>query len=126
MLSERDLFGFHNAANAHARRGDPDTSHAAAKEVTPHVRGVQKAVLAYAALCGWAGFTDLDLASHFQSQSSSYRSRRAELVDQGLIEDSGERRTVAGGTRRHAVWRITSSGEGEVVQLGLAPLARAA
>jgi hypothetical protein len=111
--------GTNDNARAHARRGDPDTSHAAARDMSPHVRGIQKAVLAYAVECGWAGFTDPDLGAHFQSLSSTYRSRRAELVEQGLIKDSGERRAVEGRGRRFAVWMVTGEGETEALRLGL-------
>lgn len=44
-----DLGPLDALAAAHALRADADTSLAAAKEVSPQVRGVQKAVLAHAA-----------------------------------------------------------------------------
>lgn len=106
---------------AHARNTDPDTSHEAAEAIAPRIAQVQAAVLRFAALCGGRGFTDLDLNAHFASGSSTYRSRRAELVGLGLVEDSGIR-TGNGKGRKHALWRITEAG---MAQAG-APMRHAA
>lgn len=91
---------------AHARRGDPDTSHEAAAAISPHLSDVQCEVLAFARGRGAQGFTDLDLSAHFDDAGSTHRSRRRELVDEGLIEDSGERWRPPEGGRRHIIWRI--------------------
>lgn len=125
MLNERDLFGNDNVA-AHARRCDPDTSHAAAAEISLSLRKLQAAVLSYAFQCGSTGFTDPQLNDHFGTHSSTYRTRRAELVDYGLIADTGERPKLGGGGRCHAVWRITDTGRAEHLRLTVAGLDRAA
>jgi hypothetical protein len=125
MLNERDLFGNDNTA-AHARRCDPDTSHAAAADITPSLRELQAAVLAYAFERGSQGFTDPALNEHFDTHSSTYRTRRAELVDYGLIADTGERLKMGGKGRAHAVWRITDTGRAEHLRLLVAGLDQAA
>jgi hypothetical protein len=104
---------------AQARRGNPDTSHEAAEEVTPRIRQLQADVLKFAAKCGYRGFTDIDLNDYFDSGSSTYRTRRSELVALGFVADTG-RRVGSGKGRRHAVWRITPEGQarvGEIIAL---------
>lgn len=123
-MIERDLFQNDNAT-AHARWSDPDTSHAAAGEITLSLRPLQAQVLAYAFAKGDRGFSDPEMSLDFESLSSTYRTRRAELVDYGLIADTGERLKVGKG-RCHAVWRITDAGRTEHLRLIVAGLDRAA
>jgi hypothetical protein len=101
---------------AHARRGDPDTSREAAEEVTPRIRELQAAVLRYAMQCGFRGFTDPAMNDYFDCRSSTYRTRRAELVALGLIEDTGNR-IGEGKGRKHAVWRITTAGYAKAAEI---------
>lgn len=103
---------------ARARRTDPDTSHEAAERVNArHMTAIQTRILRI----GYhqAAFTDEWLADawgryngvwgHIRVSPSGLRSRRAELVDAGLLEDSGARdRTAAG--RACILWRITQAG----------------
>jgi hypothetical protein len=96
--------------DAFARNTDPDTSHMAADGVSPHVRELQLKVLAYAAERGLGGFVDPEMNDHFGVTSSTYRTRRSELVAKRMIEDSGARLTIGGKGRKHAVWRITDKG----------------
>jgi hypothetical protein len=99
---------------AHARHRDPDTSHEAARSISPRLRELQEKVLAFAADRP-DGFTDVDLNRHFDTHGSTYRTRRSELVDQGLIRDSGERKTLGSG-RRHVIWQITLAGLNKAVK----------
>jgi hypothetical protein len=108
MSDEPQLFDNGGKVIAFARRTNPETSRLAAEEVTPHVRQLQFAVLEYAGTV--RGFTDPDLNQHFGVTSSTYRTRRAELVDLGLIADTGERRCLGTGGRKHCVWTISSKG----------------
>jgi len=103
---------------AHGRRGDPETSRDAAVEITPKIRQLQLDVLHYAAGCGAAGFTDPAMNAHFNCQTSTYRTRRSELVCLGLIEDTGKREGEAKG-RKHAVWKITGAGLARIGELSL-------
>lgn len=109
-----DLFDYTPATpapEAHARGTDPDTSHEAARSLSPRLRQLQALVLDFAADQP-DGFTDIDLNQHFDTHSSTYRTRRSELVEQGYIRDSGERRAYgANGTgRRHVIWVVTIEG----------------
>lgn len=98
-----------NAHKAQARVSDPDTSHAAGKALTPKVQAIQAEVLAMAYGTP-IGFTDIALNEHFGSISSTYRSRRAELVTLGLIEDTGRTEKIGGKGRAHTLWAITLKG----------------
>lgn len=99
---------------AHARRSDPSTSHQAAASLTVDaLRASQAAVLA--ALRAAGPMTDVTLVDWYveaakgdpdyprQSQSG-IRSRRAELVAGGLVEDTGQRVRLDSG-RQAIVWR---------------------
>lgn len=121
-MSQLDMFG---AGTARARNTDPDTSHEAAAVVTPTLRKLQVEVLAFAARRGPQGFTDPELAEHFDCEGSTYRTRRSELVTMGLLMDSGQRRQVAA-KRRFAVWRISERGKAEHARILIASLDRAA
>lgn len=101
------LFAPASDKRARARRTDPNTSHAAADFITPALREIQLQVLMWAQRRG--SFTDAELVRHFGG-GSTYRTRRAELVERGLIEDSGERVNVEGHRCKFAVWRLTPSG----------------
>ena len=89
MITQPDMFA--REPRAVARRGDLDTSHLAAEDITPRIRILQAAVLSFAASCRPLGFTDPAMNEHFDTHSSTYRTRRAELVAMDMIEDSGER-----------------------------------
>ena len=103
-----DIFG-DDGARAHARRTDPDTSQEATRQITPSLRQLQLHVLEYAATRGDQGFIDPEMLLDLESMSSTYRTRRSELVDLGLVEDTG-RRSSGGGRSTYAVWRITEAG----------------
>lgn len=110
MSDEPNFFDGKGTVIAFARRDDLDTSREAAASVTPRIRQLQIAVLEYALDCWPGGFTDPAMNAHFGVTSSTYRTRRAELVDMGMIHDTGERVTLGAGGRKHAVWRITDRG----------------
>jgi len=88
------------------RKGDPLTSRAAAQAILALLPTLQQAVYAYAYGCGPDGFTDIDLAIHFRSYSSTYRTRRSELTRAGLIMDTGRTRILHTG-RSAIIWAIT-------------------
>ena len=96
------------AAIAHARTTDPDTSHAAALSLSSHaIRESQQEVLD--TLRHFGPLTDRALLAILfdaekKSQSpSGIRTRRSELVDLGLVVDTGSRNTAPSG-RREIVW----------------------
>jgi hypothetical protein len=80
-----------------ARSTDPQTSHDAAKAVTPKTGTIRQLVAAFA-LMRPDGFIDEELSDHFgDSEHSSYRTRRAELAAAKYILDSGRTRPNSGG-----------------------------
>ena len=93
---------------AHARRGDPDTSHDAAASITD-LTARRAAVLDLLRRDGW--MTDETIHDHYQDgdiqppqSPSGLRTRRSELVTLGLVCDTGEREILRSG-RRAVVWR---------------------
>jgi hypothetical protein len=95
------------ADEAHARATDPATSHEAARSVK--VRESQRQVLALLRL---GPATDQELATRAYERGlrispSGLRSRRHELVDAGLVEDTGRRAVLASG-RKSAIWRAVA------------------
>lgn len=80
-----------------ARATDPQTSHDAAKAVTPATPSIRQQVDAFARVLP-DGFIDEELSDHFgDSEHSSYRTRRAELTAANIILDSGRTRANGGG-----------------------------
>lgn len=105
---------------ARARTTDPGTSHAAAQSVKPKLRDKQQLVLqCMKHRCEPAGVTDTDLVLAYQrwcSQSefpprqseSGIRTRRKELVDAGLVRDTGRRERLPSG-RQAIVWEVVDA-----------------
>jgi hypothetical protein len=93
---------------AHARPSDPHTSHDAARLLSPaKLRDSQKAVLGHFRKFG--PMTDTDLVNVYvgsPQSRSGLRTRRSELVDRGLVEDTGARKRLPTG-RNAIVWRAT-------------------
>jgi hypothetical protein len=93
---------------AHARRSDPHTSHEAARSLSANkLRDSQKAVLSHFRKFG--PMTDTDLVNIYvgsPQSRSGLRTRRSELANRGLIEDTGVRKKLPTG-RRAIVWRAT-------------------
>lgn len=96
-----------------ARVGDPDTSHAAARSVRPFLTARREAVLLV--LSGAGPMTDEELHAEYAfavaldvvppQSASGLRTRRSELVDAGMVVDTGERRATASG-RQAVVWAV--------------------
>ena len=93
---------------ARARATDPDTSHQAARSVT-NLRDSQEAVLRTLRLMS---ATDVELMRVYRhnernpvQSDSGIRTRRKELVDLGLVRDSGLRRKLPSG-RNAIVWEV--------------------
>jgi hypothetical protein len=93
------------AADAHARNTDPETSHAAASSVGD-LRPRQVAVLDVLRRCGPCH--DEAIAAFYTGppqSPSGLRTRRRELVDAGLVRDSGDRARLQTG-RQSIVWEV--------------------
>lgn len=83
------------------RLTDPETSRLAANRVFNSLTEIQEKVLLFVKCCP-NGCTDLQISNHFEDDGSTFRTRRAELVAQGRIKNSGRRVKQDGTTR--IVW----------------------
>jgi hypothetical protein len=90
---------------ARARRTDPETSREAASSFTPvRLTEIQKDVLAFFRSHGPA--TDEELRESLEAKhpaESTLRKRRTELVQRGLLHDTGTTK-FSGNRRRMIVW----------------------
>lgn len=103
----------------HARTLDPSTSHQAAASVL-ETRTTMRVILnilskgsATDEVLGYVYNGLVEAGRAPMASPSGIRSRRAELVDLELVEDSGERRPLSTG-RRAIVWQITDLGRSHV------------
>lgn len=106
---QESLFG--DAGHAHARRGDPETSHEAAESLTD-LGEKQWSVLVLMRVIGDA--TDAEIAERYaihrtlpDQSASGLRTRRKELVDRGYVADTGRRARLSSG-RRAIIWGVVS------------------
>jgi hypothetical protein len=100
--------------DSRARSTDPETSHDAAASID-HLRDRQMSVLTV--LWDWGPMTDTDLVERYEGLAreeliprqapSGIRTRRKELVDLGLVSNSGARQKLASG-RWAIVWRAVA------------------
>lgn len=89
---------------AHARHSDPVTSHLAADAVTPGLPELQRRVEAFALRIGDGGFTDAEMSAALEDETSTLRTRRAELTARNIILDTGKTRTWGDSPRLRVVW----------------------
>lgn len=85
------------------------TSRQAAEEIRPERRRLRDQVLAFLRGRGQLGATDLEMQELLEMNPSTQRPRRIELLDGGLIEDSGTTRPTPSG-RKATVWRAKANG----------------
>lgn len=91
-----------------ARRDDPKTSHAAAAAAASKVTIRQQVVLD-TLRAHPAGLCDYDLQDILNDHGSTFRTRRAELVERGLVRDSG--RTIVRRGRKRIIWVATETSQ---------------
>src|SRR5215216_6502692 len=84
-----DLFPPHTRARA----GDPWTSHAAARRIVPTLTDKQRRVHGIHRE-HQSGLTNWELETLCGSHNSTWRTRVSELVDMGLLVDSGRTRRI--------------------------------
>jgi len=84
------------------RRDAADTSIQAALSIYPDLRELQVAVMIYARQ-NPSGFTDEEMNAFFDTHRSTFRARRAELMQKGFIVDSGRRSKMTNG-KNATVW----------------------
>ena len=109
MGGMKDLFGdtLFEERKPHqlTRASDPQTSYESAARVVPKLRELQRIVFeTHQAHPG--GLTDFDLENICGSHGSTYRTRRAELTEMGLLRDSGRKKLQNG--RNRVVWQLVT------------------
>ena len=109
MGGMKDLFGdtLFEERKPHqlTRASDPSTSYESAARVIPKLRELQRIVYEmHQAHPG--GLTDFDLEERCGSHGSTYRTRRAELTEMGLLRDSGRKKLQNG--RNRVVWQLVT------------------
>lgn len=101
------------------RPTDPETSFEAADAIEPHLRLLQERVLQLFHDFGpmtQHALIDLYRERHGHAPESTIRTRCAELVEVGLIADTGARRLLPSG-RRAVIWQRTVNAWSEAVGL---------
>lgn len=87
--------------------GSP-TSREAAQRIAPTAKSIRAAVLKHIVMCGPRGCTDEECQRALSLRVQTQTARRNELMRQGLVRDSGQRRLTSSG-RRATVW-VASTG----------------
>jgi hypothetical protein len=86
------------------RHDSSDTSREAADRVAPHCSALQDAILQEFCLTDY--LTDEEVCDRFPDRDpGTVKKRRHELVERGLVEDSGQRRKNRNGSNV-TVWRL--------------------
>ena len=80
-----------------------ETSLGAAEAIRPSAASLRMKVLGFIVARGGDGATDPEIQAALRMEGSTQRPRRIELVDAGLVKDSGRTRKSASG-RACVVW----------------------
>lgn len=88
-----------------ARRADPPTSHRAARDARGNATTNRRAAFNALMAAGDEGLTDFDLERITGVKQTSIGKRRFELVEAGLVVDSGEKRPAPSGSLA-IVWKV--------------------
>lgn len=104
-MKQGHLFKSNSGPMAHARRSDPGTSKLAAESISSeNIRASQQEILKILATYG--PLSDGSIYKYVKRQSTSgARTRRSELVRQGLVQDSQNRETTVSG-RLSIIWEL--------------------
>ena len=86
------------------RRDHPQTSRDAADSVAESAASMRGRLLTWLRCRGTAGATDEEMQVGLAMNPSTQRPRRGELVEKGLVVDSGETYPTTSG-RRAIVWK---------------------
>lgn len=92
---------------AHARRDDPSTSHAAAKAVEGESATAMESAVLCALQINPQGLTTHEIVDFTAIEYGSVTPRIKPLVRKGWVVDSGERRIPAGRSKAGIVWKAT-------------------
>ena len=100
MLKQMGLFDSPPPAQRHSI-----TSRDAAAKIEPNAKTLRAAVLQFLRGTDSYGATDEEIQRALDMNPSTERPRRIELVDAGLVRDSGSTRSTCSG-RRAVVWVV--------------------
>lgn len=90
-----------------SRNSDPHTSFEAGKAILKDKTLIQRRVMEEFGKAHPYGLTDYELEERCGSHNSTFRTRRSELVEAGLLMDSGQRRVLKHvGNKSRIVWTI--------------------
>lgn len=98
--------GFHG--DAPARQRHSRTSVAAADGIAPVAGRLRALVYAHLVSCGEAGSTDEEGIEALGMSPSTYRPRRCECVEAGMVCDSGKTRLTKS-KRKAVVWQVVTA-----------------
>lgn len=90
-------------------RRSPRTSHAAAERIYPRTGSMRRAVIEWLAGREIAGATDDEIEAHFGWTHQSASACRNRLMNDGWVEDSGEKRKVRRSGNLAIVWTLTDA-----------------
>ena len=103
QLTFQDAVSFLDRVGKYQRTGQSATSRVAAVEAVPLTGGKRREVYEFIRACEDFGATDDEIQNALEMNPSTQRPRRVELVDQGLVRDSGATRQTRWG-RAAVVW----------------------
>lgn len=86
-------------------RHHPDTSYLAAEQIKSSTGTMRWQVYEYIKLTKEYGATDIEIQTALHMDGNTERPRRVELVNYGLVKDSGHRREL--NNRQHIIWILT-------------------
>jgi hypothetical protein len=102
--------GRNTVGKFHAPRSDaPETEREAALAVYPRTGTARRRVLDAIALAGDRGMTDEELSLSLELRLYTAAPRRHELLEDGWVEDSQQRRPTTTGSLA-VVWKLTPAG----------------
>lgn len=105
-MKQRDLFWQPPPRQQHS-----PTSTEAAEAIEPRADTLRAQVLDYLRMCNVNGATDEEMQLALGMNPSTQRPRRVELVNAGLVVDSGRTRPTASG-RAAVVWVVAKPTKG--------------
>lgn len=104
-MDQVDLFGKPETVDKYQRHSD--TSRSAARNIESSASTLRAKVYRFLSVSGEYGATDEELQIALEMNPSTQRPRRIELVEKGLVKDSGRVRKTRS-KRNAVVWTVQS------------------
>jgi hypothetical protein len=100
-MEQNDLFNGHEKVTKYVAHSD--TSKASAADIESKAKTLRAEVLGFIRISGRYGATDEELQIALNMNPNTERPRRVELVERGLVVDSGKKRKTKS-NRQAVVW----------------------